>query len=437
MLTKGIVSSKLIKNCLVTTITVVLSTLAFIGCGSDNETVGPGTNLTTATGFFLDSEVEGLTFQSGDNAPSTTDENGTFTYTPGQPLSFSVGGVELGTLDDGAAVCTPYDFIIPENIARFLQSIDEDGDPSNGIDLTAAAAALASQTVSSDVFENPSSAGFAADPAITNALAATGDVLVDPAVALDRLADGTDSTFDPAELAGISFATSFALDAGLGVITFDALVNGGDQGSTGSDITFEDAVVNGGSGIDEDFTWVINGAGILLLTFEDGSTASVKKAGSSDRAISGVVTQSGEPDAIVTLLKPLTLTETQLCGAPITVNGTSTRSYSVTIGNVTESITFKSDGTQFGNNPADGPFSGFWSIGQVSPNVLLVINGASPTEIPGDWTLLMLLDGSVETSGQLFAAGVTYNGPLIGGGLDLTWEGFAFIALDRVNVPTN
>lgn len=401
-----------------------------VSCGSDDgDTIadpGPG----VSTGIFLDCEVEGLTYQSGNNPPAQTDENGTFTYTPGQPLSFSVGGVQLGTLDDGAPICTPYDFIIPENIARFLQSLDADGDPSNGIDLVAASNALAGANVSSDVFENPSSTGFATDTAIIGALELTGDTLLDTATTNANLRDGTDSTFDVAELAGFAFAISDVREAGLGIIKFESLVNPGDQGSSGSDIPFVESVAQGGSGVGEDFNWIINSTGVMILTFEDGSSVSVKKSGSSSRSITGVVTEPGSSPFVITLLKPLPVTETGMSGAPITQGGTSTKSFNITSSGETQTLLFKSDGTLTASGGGEGPWSGFWTVGEIAPNVIKVIDGSSPTQVPNLWSLVIFLDGSPAQGGELFVADVTFNG-FEPGTTDpiFIWEEFLFISI--------
>ncbi len=405
-------------------------TQGFISCSSNDGDGGTTPGTVTATGVFLDCEVEGLTYQSGNNPPAQTDENGTFTYTPGETLSFSVGGVQLGTLVDGAPVCTPFDFVIPENIARFLQSLDADGDPSNGIDLGAASTLLAGTNVNSDVFENPSSTGFAADTAITGALATTGDTLLDTATTNPNLRDGTDSTFDVAELAGFAFVLSDPLAAGLGIVKFNDLVNAGDQGSSGSSTAFDETVAQGGIGVGEDFNWVINSNGGLDLTFEDGTTTSIKKSGSSSRAITGVEAEPGSAPVVLTLLKALPVTETDMSGAPITVSGTSTKSFTITDPNGTETIVFKADGTLTASGSAAGPWSGFWTVSEVAPNVIKVIDGASPTQVPGEWSLVVFLDGSPAAGGQLFVSDVTFNG-FDPGTTDpnFTWEEFLFLAI--------
>ena len=95
--------------------------------------------LTTAQGVFVDAPVEGLTYES-DGIKGTTDSDGKFTYRIGSTVTFSINGVQLPAVQ-GASMLTPVDLVgasssdSPEAvyIARFLQSIDSDGNPDNGI----------------------------------------------------------------------------------------------------------------------------------------------------------------------------------------------------------------------------------------------------------------------------------------------------------------
>lgn len=111
------------------------STLLFLyACGG-----GGGGGTPTDVGVFVDAPVEGLTYESG-GITGTTDSAGKFTYAIGQTVSFSVSGVTLPAVQ-GASLLTPVDLVgasspdSPEAvyIARFLQSIDSDGNPDNGI----------------------------------------------------------------------------------------------------------------------------------------------------------------------------------------------------------------------------------------------------------------------------------------------------------------
>ena len=90
----------------------------------------------TGTGYYIDSAVDGISYICG-SSNGTTDENGTFTFEEGKDCSFYVAGVTLRTtkakdLKDGQKIVED-----SFEVARFLQSIDIDGTPENGIQITA------------------------------------------------------------------------------------------------------------------------------------------------------------------------------------------------------------------------------------------------------------------------------------------------------------
>lgn len=93
------------------------------------------------SGVFLDSAVNGVEFVPAAGGGGLTDANGRFRYDNGQTVLFRIGDVILGVAT-GAAVVTPVDLApgaVDEtdeeviNLARFLQTIDLDQDPDNGI----------------------------------------------------------------------------------------------------------------------------------------------------------------------------------------------------------------------------------------------------------------------------------------------------------------
>lgn len=100
--------------------------------------------VTTAQGVFYYSLVQGLGFSSGSQS-GVTDADGQFTYEivdeTVQGVTFSVGAVTLGHIEQAKPLVTPSDFApqadvtSPEvlNRVRFLMMLDEDGDPTNGI----------------------------------------------------------------------------------------------------------------------------------------------------------------------------------------------------------------------------------------------------------------------------------------------------------------
>jgi len=100
---------------------------------------------TIPSGVFLDSAVQGLSY-STPTQQGITDENGEFDFLDGEIVTFSIGGIVLGS-GTAKTIMTPVDLVAsasthtdPEvtNISRFLQTLDDDGDPSNGILITEA-----------------------------------------------------------------------------------------------------------------------------------------------------------------------------------------------------------------------------------------------------------------------------------------------------------
>lgn len=109
-------------------------------CGGESGPSGP----TTATGQLKDSNVEGVRYVSGEQT-GFTGPDGSFIYEVGNTVTFSIGGVTLATVN-GKSVIHPVDFVtdgssantIVRNIVRFLLMLDTDGNPDNGIQVSAA-----------------------------------------------------------------------------------------------------------------------------------------------------------------------------------------------------------------------------------------------------------------------------------------------------------
>lgn len=126
----------------------LLLALGAAGCAVG---VGGGNNGSASQqGTFIDSKVEGLEFNAG-GLIGSTDADGTFAYDPNTPVTFFVGDIVLGT-GEGAPVMTPVSLVstahdetsgIVTNITRFLMTIDDDRDPTNGILISDAVRAAA------------------------------------------------------------------------------------------------------------------------------------------------------------------------------------------------------------------------------------------------------------------------------------------------------
>ncbi len=258
----------------------------------------------------------------------------------------------LGTVD-GAPKCTPFDFAAAStNIARFLQSLDADGDPTNGIDIVAANTALANTTVTSDAFIGDD-ATFAANTDITGALAVTGDTLIDPAVALANLNLGTDDTFDNAELEGKLFVVIDPVESDIGIISFDTISSGAEVFS----IFAGDTTDAGDDGLGTDETWAVGTDGVLTLTeAAEGTVTTVNRIGGSTSSISLTHSEDGSAPLPATLLIPKALTANALGGDGVTI---TSNTYDVIDSDGTPiNITFNSDGTFTDNtNNETGTFA--------------------------------------------------------------------------------
>lgn len=144
---KGTLSRSLLVMAVAAAITACSS-----GGGSDEG------SKQTAQGTFVDSQVEGLHYVSG-SISGITDADGHFMYEVGEEVTFSIGDIELGSAS-GAPVITPLELAgegaeitdpMVVNILKLLQTLDDDGDPSNGIQITELVQSLAEGDLDFDI----------------------------------------------------------------------------------------------------------------------------------------------------------------------------------------------------------------------------------------------------------------------------------------------
>lgn len=117
------------------------------GGGSDSGDASGG--VTTETGQFKDSNTAGISYVSGGQS-GVTGSDGSFTYEVGNSVTFSIGGVTIGA-SNGKSIVTPVDLVSGgssssvevQNIVRFLMMLDDDGDPSNGINISSSVLTIA------------------------------------------------------------------------------------------------------------------------------------------------------------------------------------------------------------------------------------------------------------------------------------------------------
>ena len=116
--------------------------LAACGDGEGPERI-PGTPPVALTGVLLDSPVQGVSWTGSNNTSGVTNAAGEFQYAANEVITFSIGSIELGSAV-GDVFITAFDLTgqPPSSSAFinqivFLQSLDADGNPDNGIEIPA------------------------------------------------------------------------------------------------------------------------------------------------------------------------------------------------------------------------------------------------------------------------------------------------------------
>lgn len=148
-------------------LTLSASALLISACGGGgSDGANPDTTPTASVGVFEDSPVAGLHYETA-TLSGTTNASGEYEYLPTETITFSIGGIVLGSAT-GSKVITPLTLVagatdatnpVVTNIVRLLLTLDSDGNPDNGISISlATATAAANQSV------DFTAADLAADP---------------------------------------------------------------------------------------------------------------------------------------------------------------------------------------------------------------------------------------------------------------------------------
>ena len=139
----------------------ILFCLIILQSCSKDDPSGEEIEKADQTGIFIDSFVSGLSYFT-ETKSGFTDENGNFDFVEGETVTFLIGEIILGS---GPATenMSPIDIATTEganiysaevkNIAAFLQSLDSDNNPENGIQISQAT--VAAIRISSIDFTQP------------------------------------------------------------------------------------------------------------------------------------------------------------------------------------------------------------------------------------------------------------------------------------------
>ncbi|HRD97351.1 MAG TPA: PKD domain-containing protein [Rubrivivax sp.] len=163
-------------------IATAIAAAALAACGGGSSSVGSALDNGAAggpavlTGVFADSPVAGMAYSTPTQS-GKTGSRGEFLYLAGENIVFAIGNVRLPAVPANATL-TPLDIArttdinhpMVSNILVLLQSLDEDGNPDNGITIPAAAAAQAATSIDFDV----STQAFTGNAAVLSLVANSG-----------------------------------------------------------------------------------------------------------------------------------------------------------------------------------------------------------------------------------------------------------------------
>ncbi|MCG8311882.1 MAG: hypothetical protein MI976_01585 [Pseudomonadales bacterium] len=193
------------------------------GGGGGNANGGGGSNGgSQQTGLFIDGPVAGVRYQTtdanGNPVDAVTNAAGEYAYVAGRSINFSLGKVSFGTIV-AQDITTPFSFVdsesnpeFPLNLARLLQTFDEDGDPENGLDIPeAVSAGLLSYPGNIADLLNSTQGNF--ESSLQNILDSTfpasGYSIVERSDALSHLSDSLATIDYSVNLAGTSWHTEY------------------------------------------------------------------------------------------------------------------------------------------------------------------------------------------------------------------------------------
>ncbi len=135
----------------------------------------------TVDGVFRDALVQGLDYSDGGALSGITGSDGGFRYAQGNTVTFRIGGLTLGSYP-GQPFMSPMHLIGTttnlaqqiENRLRLLQMLDVDGNPENGIVISDAVRAVATNWTTPDFGASYAAFATAAQPIVDAASAADG-----------------------------------------------------------------------------------------------------------------------------------------------------------------------------------------------------------------------------------------------------------------------
>lgn len=324
--------------------------------GSSSTATAPENNTVSSTGYFVDAPVQGIQYTTSSGLTGVTGVGGSFSYAPGDTVTFTVGNVTIGSYDtdnigsDG--VVMPQDIIGVDRsdvahpyvlqIGRFLQTLDADGDLTNGITISEEAIAALEAIEAVDLSVS----------GITDQMLANLVQTVDPALILLSTQEAVNHYMNSlSEYAPGSVVDESTFETKLELVTLaGTLTQGGAEGlvyrlSFSEPVNFnvDDLMVSGGSITHYVESEDIPNTYMLLVSYADLTSSTVRIDFPESAAmnykgfvntaaetvltdmpafVSNVRVNNGEPVNIETAQNGITVTGYGLPGALVTVNGT-------------------------------------------------------------------------------------------------------------------
>ncbi|WP_372810215.1 neutral/alkaline non-lysosomal ceramidase N-terminal domain-containing protein, partial [Litorivivens sp.] len=178
--------------------------LTACGGGGSSSGGGGGDAPNSQSGQFIDGPVQGVAYKRNGTGAFKTRADGSFTFVPGETLNFTLGGITFGDVNTSADTLfvTPDSFSenpdVAINITRFFLTLDKDGNPDNGIQISLRAQDTATQFSGNVDFENFD--GSALETFVKTANGGAERTVVSPAVAKKHLEESrkdiADGQFD-------------------------------------------------------------------------------------------------------------------------------------------------------------------------------------------------------------------------------------------------
>jgi hypothetical protein len=116
-----------------------------VACGGGGSSSSPPPTVTgSQSGILTDAAVQGVSYRTSSGVTGVTGPNGEYNFNPGDTVQFTLGGLTLGNVT-ATGIISPIQLAGSDanklnNLLVLFQSLDTDGNPSNGITIPSGSA---------------------------------------------------------------------------------------------------------------------------------------------------------------------------------------------------------------------------------------------------------------------------------------------------------